>query len=176
MLLIIGLGNYPAKYKDTRHNFGFLAIEALVKKFGFSDWRFERKFFAELSIGEIKGQKVIACKPQTLMNLSGKSVQALTNFYKIPAENCIILSDDLDLPFGISRFREKGSAGGQKGLKDVLNVLGTLDVRRVKFGIDAPHRSQMPTDKFVLSKFLPEEKAKIPQITKAGIEKLLSAL
>lgn len=174
MLLIIGLGNYPEKYKNTRHNFGFLAVEFLTNKFNFSSWRYEKKFFSEIAIGEIAGQKIIACKPQTLMNLSGKAVLAIANFYKISPKNCIIFSDDLDIPFGQSRFREKGSAGGQKGIKDILKGLGTHSVRRVKFGIDAPHRSKIPTDKFVLSPFLNEEKTQLPAIIEMGIKKLLS--
>ncbi len=159
MLLVIGLGNYPPEYKKTRHNFGFMAVDELAKTLDLPDWRLEKKFFSQITTGEIKGQKIILAKPQTFMNLSGKAVLAIKNFYKIPLEACFIFSDDLDLQFGETRFREKGSGGGQKGLSDIIRVLGSQNFPRIKFGMDNEMKTRMPTEDFVLSKFSKRNKS-----------------
>ena len=171
MICVIGLGNYPEKYKKTRHNFGFLAIDYLVKTANFSEFRFEQKFFGEVSVGSINGQRIMCLKPHTYMNLSGKSVLAIKNFYKLDAADFFIFSDDLDLDFGVARFRTKGSAGGQNGIKDIISVLGTSEIPRVKFGINSDVRAKMPTENFVLSKFTDEELKKIPEILASGVNK-----
>jgi len=173
MKLIIGLGNFPEKYKNTRHNFGFLAIDFLAKKEFFSAWKLEKKFLALCAYGQIRNEKVILCKPQTYMNLSGDSVQKIVQFYKISPEDIFILSDDLDQEFGKTKLRLNGSAGGQKGIKDILKKLGTQEIKRVKFGITNDFRTRYKTEDFVLSKFTKQEQEEIPEILKEGIEKLL---
>jgi PTH1 family peptidyl-tRNA hydrolase len=171
MICVVGLGNYPEKYLKTRHNFGFLAIDYLVKTENFSEFKFDKKFFGEVCVGNINDKRIICLKPHTYMNLSGKSVLAIKNFYKLNSSDFFIFSDDLDLDFGVTRFRKKGSAGGQNGIKDIISVLGTPEIPRVKFGINSAMRTQMLTENFVLSKFTPEETAKIPEILKTGIQK-----
>lgn len=171
MLLIIGLGNHPPEFKRTRHNFGFMAIDSLAHELGFPPWKDEKKFFSQITSGEIKGEKAILCKPQTFMNLSGKAALAIKNFYKIPIEKCIVFSDDLDLPFGETRFRQKGSGGGQKGLADIIRVFGSQDFARIKFGINNERRAQMKTEDFVLSRFSKDELKQVPAILDEGLEK-----
>ncbi len=176
MKLIIGLGNYPEKYKNTRHNFGFMAIDQLAEKNYFSDWKLEKKFQAECSYGQINQEKIILCKPQTYMNLSGDSAQALANFYKISSDDIIILSDDLDQAFGKTKLKMNGSAGGQRGIKDVLKKIGTQEIARIKFGITNDFRKKYKTEDFVLSRFTKEEQEKIPEIIDEGLEKLESLI
>jgi PTH1 family peptidyl-tRNA hydrolase len=173
MKLIVGLGNYGKEYEKTRHNFGFMAVENLA---GFSSWKFEKKFFGQVATGEVAGEKTIFLKPETYMNLSGKSVLAVAQFYKIPAKKVIVFSDDLDLPFGKFRWREKGGAGGHNGLKDIISVLNTQEFPRLKFGISNEMRAQMPTENFVLTKFSAEELAEISQIIETGIAEFLSKI
>jgi len=171
MKLIVGLGNYGKKYEKTRHNLGFMAVENLAKNL---NWRFEKKFFGQVATGEVAGEKTIFLKPETYMNLSGKSVLALVQFYKIPAKKVIVFSDDLDLPFGKFRWREKGSAGGHDGLKSIISVLGTQEFPRMKFGISNEMHGKMPTENFVLIKFSAEELKKIPQIIAEGLAEILT--
>lgn len=174
MILITGLGNFPEKYKKTRHNFGFLAVEHLAQKFGFSEFKVEKKFFGDIATGQINNEKVILLKPNTLMNLSGKAVLAVKNFYKIPINKVWVFSDDLDLEFEQTRFREKGSSGGQRGIADIINLLGVSNFPRIKFGITNDKKDIMPTENFVLSKFSEEEWKKIPQICEEGVRKFLA--
>ena len=174
MRLIVGLGNHPERYARTRHNFGFLALEAIAQKYGFSDFKVESKFKGALSYGEIKGEKTVLLKPHTLMNLSGQSVGPVMQFYKINRENLWVLSDDLDQDFGSFRLREKGSDGGQKGLRNIAQVLGSKDWHRLKFGISNQFRARYATDDFVLGKFTTEEWQQLPQIITAGIQRLES--
>lgn len=134
--LIVGLGNPGKKYEDTRHNVGFRTVEALAAKYGLRFDREERK--AQLAEGTILGRRVLLAKPQTYMNASGESVAALVNFYKIPLAQLIVIADDLDLPPGTLRLRKSGSSGGQNGLKDVIQKLGSQDFARVRFGIGRP--------------------------------------
>ena len=107
------------------------------------------------------------------MNLSGKSVAVIANFYKIEPSKIFILSDDVDLPFGEVRFREKGSAGGHRGIQSIISSLGTDTFGRLKFGISNEQRDLVPTEAFVLQKFSPEEWKKIPEILERGVSKLL---
>lgn len=174
MILIVGLGNFPPKYDKTRHNFGFMAVDFLVKKFGFSAWKEEKKFFSLVATGEILGEKAVVIKPQTFMNVSGKAVLAVKQFYKIPTDRVWVFSDDLDLSFGETRFREKGSAGGQKGLADIVRVMGTSHFSRVKFGISNDKRGVIPTENFVLSKFTKEELEVLPALLEEGVSKFLA--
>lgn len=173
MRLIVGLGNYPEKYSETRHNFGFLALESLAEKFAFTPFKFEAKFKAHLSYGEINEEKTILCKPQTLMNLSGDAVAPLMKFYKIPLNRLLVISDDLDQAFGDSRIRIKGSDGGQRGLRHITKVIGSSDFARLKFGIKNEFRDRFDAADFVLGKFTTKEKRALDQILKTGIEKLI---
>ncbi|MFH0834213.1 MAG: aminoacyl-tRNA hydrolase [Patescibacteria group bacterium] len=176
MKLILGLGNPEKDYGKTRHNFGFRAVDFLAEKLGFPDFKLEKKFKAELTEKEIHGEKIFLVKPQTFMNLSGESAGALLNFYKPKIENFLVISDDLDLPFGTLRFREGGSAGGHNGLKSLIAHFGTENFARLRLGIGNELLDVMPSEEFVLAKFTPNEEKQIPDIlTKASgiIEKFL---
>jgi len=184
MRLIVGLGNHGKKYEKTRHNLGFMAVENLAKKNltpspllgGEGVFRYEKKFFGQVATGEVAGEKAILLKPETYMNLSGKAVLAVAQFYKIPAKKIVVFSDDLDLPFGKFRWREKGGSGGHNGLKSIISVLNTQEFPRMKFGISNEMREKMPTENFVLTKFSAEELAQIPEILQAGMAEFLDKL
>lgn len=134
MYIIVGLGNPTKEYEHTRHNVGFDAIDAIADKYGVLMG--EKKHKAVIGKGYIAGQKVILAKPQTYMNLSGESVRALVDFYKID-EACelIIIYDDISLPPGQLRIRKKGSAGGHNGIKNIIQHLGHDVFLRIKVGV-----------------------------------------
>ena len=176
MKLLIGLGNYPPKYHGTRHNFGWLAVDYLREKYECSPWKFEKRYAAETSYGQIGRHKVVLCKPHTFMNLSGQSLQALRHFYKIKPANIIILSDDLDQEFGKTKYKTKGSDGGQKGIRDIIKVLGTNEFSRLKFGISNQHRDKYDTSDFVTGKFTAQERESLPAILEEGCAKLTDQL
>ncbi len=154
MKLIVGLGNPGSQYKDTRHNVGFMCIDAFLATEGVK-MAIDKKFNAEISIISKNNSKVIVAKPLTYMNLSGNSVSAIANYYKINSENIIIIHDDLNLDFGKLRIKRKGSAGGQNGIKDIISKLATEDFNRLKFGIGLDQR--IPVKDYVLSKFSKNE-------------------
>ena len=130
MYLIVGLGNPGREYEHTRHNAGFDAIDVLAGKLGADVKEKKHK-------GMIAGEKVILLKPQTFMNLSGESVRAAADFYKIDAEHMIVLYDDIDLDVGKLRVRAKGSAGGHNGIKNIIAHMGTQEFPRVRIGVGA---------------------------------------
>lgn len=169
MLLVVGLGNIGKKYENTRHNIGFLAIDLLVKKYGFSEWKSEKKFKGQIATGQIGDEKVVFLKPDTYMNLSGQAVGALASFYKIKPQDVWALFDDIDLPFGQVRFREKGGSGGHNGLKSLFQGLGSQEFKRIKFGVSNEMRGRIPTDKFVLGKFTPEEQKELLTFIQKGV-------
>lgn len=134
MFLIAGLGNPGKDYENTRHNVGFDVIEKLAEEHSISVT--ERAHKAILGKGYINGQKVILAKPQTYMNLSGDSLRAICDYYKLdPAEELIVISDDIELDVGRIRIRKKGSAGGHNGLKSIIAQCGTSDFKRVRVGV-----------------------------------------
>ena len=134
MFLVVGLGNPGSRYEGTRHNVGFEVVKLLSEQYGVT-FRSEHKALAGKC--NIKGQSCILALPQTFMNLSGESVRALMDFYKIPAENLIVIHDDIDLPVGKLRIREKGSAGGHNGMKNIILHTGTQAFVRVRVGVGA---------------------------------------
>lgn len=146
--LIVGLGNPGPKYQATRHNIGFRCAEALAARHGLSFDKKQAK--ALVAKGFILAQQVILAKPQTYMNLSGDSVSGLLNFYKIPPEHLLVIFDDLDLPLGALRIRAGGGAGGQKGMKHIIQRIGTQDFNRIRFGIDRPPGRMDPADYVLL--------------------------
>jgi peptidyl-tRNA hydrolase, PTH1 family len=150
MYLIVGLGNPGKEYANTRHNVGFMTLDALARKYGLSFGKKEKK--ADTASGMIAGRKVLLAKPQTYMNLSGEAVRGLMDFYKIPRENLLVISDDLDIPLGTLRLRPGGSAGGQRGLKSIIQHIGSQEFNRVRFGIGRPPGKMDPSD-YVLQAF-----------------------
>lgn len=134
MYLIVGLGNPGRQYEHTRHNAGFDVMDAFADKYNISIS--EKKHKALCGKGVIDGQKVVLAKPQTFMNLSGESVAELLNYYKMdPETEMIVVFDDISLPPGHIRIREKGSAGGHNGIKNIIAMTGTQNFMRVKVGV-----------------------------------------
>lgn len=136
--LIVGLGNPGKKYEATRHNAGFLCIENMENKLGFSTKKL--KFHALIGDTRINGKKVLVMKPQTMMNNSGTAVAECAGFYKIPPQNIIVIFDDISLEPGKLRIKRKGSAGGHNGIKSIIAHLGTEEFPRIKLGVGKkPH-------------------------------------
>ena len=151
MFLIIGLGNPGQEYKNTRHNIGFMVLDKLSSACGF-DFEENRPFKAHIAKTNLHGQSVLFLKPQTYMNLSGQAVSAAANFYKIPPQNVLVICDDLSLELGTLRLRAKGSGGGQKGLENIITLLGSQEVLRLRLGI-GPRPDFIDAKNYVLAKF-----------------------
>ena len=134
--LVVFLGNPGLKYRNTRHNAGFLAADAVERDCGVSIDRL--RFHALTAQAELGGQKVLLMKPQTYMNASGIAIEAAAHFYKIPPERVLVLFDDISLPVGKLRIRKNGSAGGHNGLKSIIAGLGTDVFPRIRIGVGAP--------------------------------------
>jgi len=157
MKLLVGLGNPGKKYKNTRHNAGFIGIDKISAYFDFDGFKKSEKHFAELAEGKIAGKKMLIIKPQTFMNLSGQAVRSIMQFYKIPIEDLIVISDDVTLPYGKLRIRNSGSAGGHNGLKSIIQELGTEEFIRVKLGIHPITLFLGKLEDYVLGEFTDEE-------------------
>lgn len=153
--LIVGLGNPGPKYACTRHNAGFMALDALAEKCGVNVTRV--KFHALVGEAEIGGVKCLLMKPQTFMNESGTAVQAAADYYKIPPERVIVVFDDISLDPGRLRIRRKGSDGGHNGIKSIIACLDSEQFPRVKIGVGAKPNPDYDLAAWVLSKFTPEE-------------------
>lgn len=143
MLLIIGLGNPGSQYSKNRHNIGFMAVDEIVRRHGFDAFR--AKFQGELAEGKIGTEKVLALKPMTFMNESGRSVAQAVKFYKIPPEDIIVLHDELDLAAGRLRVKSGGGHGGHNGLRSIHAQVGP-DYKRIRLGIGHPGDKAKVTD------------------------------
>ena len=163
MKLIVGLGNIGKAYENTRHNVGFIALDAILKDLGLKID--SNNFDGDYTVASINDQKVMFVKPTTLMNLSGNCVGQIAKFYKISPEDIIIIHDDMDLQPGQFKVKTKGSSGGHNGLKSIITCLGTEDFIRFKIGIGHPQKQTVINH--VLSRFTPEEQKKLEKpITK----------
>ena len=169
MKLIVGLGNPGANYENTRHNVGFMTIDAYAKSIGAS-FKLEPKLKGMVANVNLLGNKAVLLKPMTYMNLSGESVQLVMNYYKISSDDILIISDDLDSPTGRVRLRANGSAGGHNGLKSIQQCIGTQEYKRLKIGID--RSSVIPVVDWVLQRF---SKDQLPLINEA-IDKSVKAI
>lgn len=156
MALIVGLGNPGAKYDRTRHNIGFDCLGGLHASMGSPG--LQAKFGGQFTKGRIGQRDVCLVWPLTFMNCSGRCVSQFARFYKVELENILVICDDLSLPLGKLRIRKSGSSGGQKGLNDIIQSLGTQDVTRLRIGID-PTPAHWDTADYVLSKFSALERA-----------------
>lgn len=150
MKLVVGLGNPGLKYKNTRHNLGFMSISYIADKLQLEP--FKEKFHGEYSIYEKNGEKIIFFKPLTYMNLSGIAIREIVSFYKINIEDIIVIYDDKDLPFASLRLKEKGNPGSHNGMKNIVEQLQTISFKRIRIGIGMPPANMNMAD-FVLSKF-----------------------
>lgn len=153
MKLIVGLGNPGKEYEKTRHNAGFLTVDCLAEKLKVD---FDKKKCKSIyGIYRYKDEKIIIAKPQTYMNLSGEAVSSLMKFYDVDVKDLIVIHDDLDLPVGKLRIRYQGSCGGQNGMRNIIDLLGTSQINRMRIGIS--NDKQMDTKDYVLGKFSKED-------------------
>lgn len=155
--LIVGLGNIGEKYHNTRHNIGFKVLDFLANEEGLT---FETQKLGDISTYKLKGRTFILLKPNTYMNLSGKAVLYWLNKENIPLENLLIITDDLNLPFGSIRLKTKGSDGGHNGLKDIQDKLSTTNYNRFRFGISDAFSKGSQID-YVLGEWTEEENVKM---------------
>ena len=168
MKLIVGLGNPGKEYAGTRHNCGFMVIDRLASKLNVDVD--QNKFKGLYAKVKYHGEDIILLKPQTYMNLSGESVIAAMNFFKLDKEDIIVIYDDLDMPVGKLRLRKTGSAGGHNGIKNIIAHLNSQDFKRIRVGIDR-HKYMNVAD-YVLSRFSKVESEAIEQ----GIENAANAV
>ncbi|WP_090124287.1 aminoacyl-tRNA hydrolase [Lutibacter oricola] len=168
--LIVGLGNIGEKYDNTRHNIGFKVLDEVAKK---EDITFESQKLGAVSKFRFKGRTFILLKPSTFMNLSGKAVKYWMTKEKIAIENVLIITDDLNLPFGSIRLKAKGSDGGHNGLKDIQAVLQTTKYPRFRFGVGAEFSKGRQVD-YVLGKWDEEESKQLPERLEKATELIKS--
>ncbi len=157
--LIVGLGNIGEKYENTRHNIGFKILDFLAKK---EDITFETQKLGDVATFRFKGRTFILLKPSTYMNLSGKAILYWLTKEKVPLENLLVITDDLNLPFGSLRIKTKGSDGGHNGLKDTQDKLNTSKYNRFRFGISDAFSKGRQVD-YVLGEWEEEENKKLPE-------------
>ena len=159
MKLIVGLGNFGKEYKNTRHNIGFMALDFYANKNGLSIDK--KKFKGLYTETNINNEKVILLEPQTYMNLSGECVRDFVLYFHIDIRDILVIYDDMDLDVGVLRLREKGSAGGHNGIKNIIDHLKTNEFRRVRVGISKDKDKN--TIDYVLGKFKEDEKKVIDE-------------
>lgn len=164
--LVVGLGNIGAEYAETRHNMGFMALDSWAKE---TDAIFQSGRYGSTAEVSFKGRKFTLLKPSTYMNLSGKAVRYWINELKLPIENLLVISDDLNLPFGTIRLRKSGSDGGHNGLANINELLGTDGYARIRMGIGNGFAKGGQID-FVLGRLSDEEMKQMPEICTRVIE------
>ena len=179
--LIAGLGNPGPQYDGTRHNIGFMAIDALHERlaknaFGRAPLETPQdisgvKHRCELWKAQHNGSMWLFCKPQTFMNLSGESIASLARFYRIPAESILVVHDELDIPLGRMRAKSGGGPAGHNGLKSIVNVLGTNEFNRLRIGIGKPEKGEVIN--WVLSRFSVSDRALVEKIVQAATDVML---
>jgi peptidyl-tRNA hydrolase, PTH1 family len=171
--LIVGLGNPGAKYEKTRHNLGFMVVEALAREYGLSfkrGWRLQGR----VAGGVVEGKNAHLLMPTTYMNLSGRAVQKALHYYKIFLGHLVIVVDDVYVKFGAMRFRGVGSAGGHNGLKNIEACVGTPEYPRLRMGVgpkngkNLPDGQEMALEEYVLANFTPDECQELPKVVENG--------
>jgi PTH1 family peptidyl-tRNA hydrolase len=155
MKVVVGLGNPGSRYAGTRHNVGYAVVDSLAASARAG--RFQERFQAQVAELLEEPHKVLLAKPETFMNLSGRSVRQLVDFYQLPLQDLLVVCDDINLPLGKLRVRARGTHGGHNGLRDIQNHLGTTAYPRLRLGVDAP--SQDDAVGHVLGRFRPAERA-----------------
>ncbi|WP_108424059.1 aminoacyl-tRNA hydrolase [Flagellimonas amoyensis] len=164
--LVVGLGNIGPKYVETRHNIGFKVLDFLAEQ---EDFTFEDAKLGAVATFKHKGKSIICLKPSTYMNLSGKAVKYWMDKEGIPLDNILVITDDINLPFGTIRLKTKGSDGGHNGLKDIQNVLQTVQYNRFRFGVGADFGKGKQVD-YVLGEWNEEETKTMPERLKIATE------
>ncbi|KKQ69001.1 MAG: peptidyl-tRNA hydrolase, peptidyl-tRNA hydrolase, PTH1 family [Candidatus Peregrinibacteria bacterium GW2011_GWF2_38_29] len=183
MKIIVGLGNIGEKYEKTRHNVGFMTVNALAEKLK-ADWILKPKFQASLAEATINSEKVLLVKPTTYMNHSGNAIASISQFYKVSPEDVITIYDDIDLPIGAFRIRKSGSAGTHNGMKSIVAAIGE-NCPRIRIGIKNDEHAEKNLSDVVLSSFGTKERPLIEHtisnaitaidiIFEQGIEKAMS--
>jgi len=165
--LIVGLGNPGREYRNSRHNVGFMLVDRLAERLGVTFGRLESK--ALVTKADWDGVRLVLAKPQTYMNLSGKSVVSLLRFYKVPYDQFLVAFDDIDLPFGTLRLRPGGGSSGQKGMQSIMESLGTQGYPRLRIGVNRPP-GRMDAADYVLQPFSKEEADFLPAILDRGVQ------
>lgn len=168
MKCIVGLGNPGRKYRKSKHNIGFMVVEELTSRFNTK--LLKTKFNARVAVESIAGEKVMLIQPQTYMNLSGEAIRPLLDYYNASTDDLLVIYDDLDLPTGKIRLRQKGGHGGHNGIRSTIDHLGTKEFKRVRIGVGRPSVS-MPVVDYVLEAFTKEQKEDVA----AGIERAAEA-
>lgn len=166
--MIVGLGNPGKEYERTRHNAGFMVVDAFAKAHGMT-WKHEAGLRSMLAEGNIDGTKLILVKPTTYMNASGEAVRLVMDRFRVPASSVLVVSDDVDLPLGSMRYRTEGGPGGHNGLKSLIALLGTQVFARLKIGVGAPSE-HIALEDHVLSKFVKEEHGVIDRVVAKALE------
>jgi len=158
MKLIVGLGNPGLIYKNTRHNVGFMFVDEIASNLKLK-FTLNKQLKSLITHTTINSEKIIIIKPQTFMNLSGEAVLAVANYFRIEVEDILVIYDDLDLPIGKIRIRENGTSGGHKGMKNIIELLKTAEIKRIRIGI--MNESTIDPIDYVLGKFTDDEAAAI---------------
>ncbi|MBI4138243.1 MAG: aminoacyl-tRNA hydrolase, partial [Candidatus Wildermuthbacteria bacterium] len=176
MQIIIGLGNPGKEYQNTRHNAGFMALDAIGKEYNFPAFRLSQKDGAMLSEGAIGPAKVLLAKPQTFMNNSGSSVGALSKNYPLKTKNLLLVHDDIDLPLGSMKIASNKGSAGHKGVESIIQNLGTKDFTRIRVGICPSGGKPGNVEDFVLQKFAAEELPQLQTAIQATAKAIFSLL
>jgi len=169
MIIIIGLGNPGLKYKKTRHNAGFMVIDFLQKEYGFSKFKFEKKFKADVAKGLIGEEEILLVKPQTFMNNSGLAVKMLIGNWKLEIGNCLVIHDDFDLPLGEIKLSENSGSAGHHGIESIIKAIGSNNFKRIRIGIRPLQKNDnfsLKAEDFVLKKFSKQEQQIMQEVIK----------
>ena len=169
MHLIVGLGNPGKEYEKTRHNLGFLIVDAFVKKHGL-EFRPKRSFESEMAEGQIDTNRIIVAKPQTFMNISGRAVLNITKKHPITTDKMIIVFDDVDIKFGDVRIKKSGSSAGHKGMESIIQHLSSNNITRLRAGIGRPSHPDIKLEDFVLQKWTKNEEDQLQTIIENSIK------
>lgn len=180
MKLIVGLGNPGKKYEKTRHNVGFMVLDALRERlleYQISAWEMSKKFNAQICGCSIKGEKIILAKPQTFMNESGVAVSLIGHFYKIVPADLMVVHDDKDLKLGEIKIQSDRGHAGHNGVRSIIEHLSTQNFTRIRMGVASENEKKMQdTAIFVLSKFGLLERKKVKEVVKESVEEIMKIL
>lgn len=173
MRLIVGLGNPGKTYERTRHNIGFLVVDALAQKLQLS-WKQKKTWKSFVAEGEYMGERILLAKPQTFMNKSGDAVREIVQHTPFTPEALVVVSDDADLPFGNLRLRAGGTSGGQKGLKSIIETFPGQEITRLRIGIGRDSTGFLSLEDWVLAPWSSEEEAELPMVIEKAVQTLLT--